>query len=158
MPQGMGESQAEGAESCRVRVRGPQRPPTADEALMGLARGHLRSAGSAEAQGDAVRALKAAQLKLALAVAAMVFTVLAGAFLALEVFALGGSRSAAGVPLNWAVPVLLLGPLTVSVGWWYLRAAHRVEEDFLARTGVRTRPPGPDSAEGSPTGGEPGGR
>lgn len=106
---------------------------------MGLGHGHLRSAGSSAHQDDAARLLGASQLQLALGVAAVFFTVLTVAFLMVEVFVSEAPWRVAGVPLSWLVPVMVLGPLTIIAGWWYLRAARRREREFLVSTSPRFR-------------------
>ncbi len=111
----------------RRPVRGPQNPPTAEEALLDPRRGFLR-AGPGQQPDPRVAALISAKLRLALRIGVGFFVMLVVVYLGLELSTDGG-------PLAWLVPGLVIYPLIIAAGWFYLRRilaydrAYRQERD-----------------------------
>lgn len=109
----------------RLRVRGPQNPPTAEEALLDPRRGYVRRGGSRSSVGDeAVLRLISQKLRLALRIGV-------GFFILLVLVYLGLALSTDGGPLAWLVPGLVIYPLIIGAGWFYLRRILAYDRAYL---------------------------
>ncbi len=111
---------------ARVRVTSPRTTARRTRAVPVVAEIDAQSA-----VGEVyMRSLVRSQLRLALAVIAVV----AGALLCLPLlFSLApgvAERAVAGVPLAWLVLGVVVYPALVAAAWWYVRAAERAESEF----------------------------
>lgn len=118
----------------RAQVRGPQHPPTVEEALLDPRLGHVVPDAPSPKHDGALRRLIAAQLRLGLGVGLGFVLLVIGAFLVLETTP-WGAVTLFGAPLSWLVPGTVLIPAMLLAGWWYQRAARRHEADFLREGG-----------------------
>lgn len=110
------EVQGAGKPAGRRPVRGPQNPPTPEEALLDPRGGFLRrdGAGGGQDPDPRVLALIAVKLRLALSIGV-------GFFVMLVAVHLGLALSTDGGLLAWLVPGLVIYPLIIAAGWFYLR-------------------------------------
>jgi len=116
----------EGPSRRRVSVTGP---PRASRPLRPRAAG--REIDEQTALGEVyMRSLLRTQLRLALAVLALVVLPLAILPTAFAVWPVLGTLTVGPVPLPWLLLGFVVYPLTVLVGWRYLRQAERNEREF----------------------------
>lgn len=113
---GAQEGQGDERPAGRRPVRGPQNPPTPEEALLDPREGFLRRGGAGDGQDPDPRvlALIAAKLRLALSIGI-------GFFVMLVAVHLGLALSTDGGLLASLVPGLVIYPLIIGAGWFYLR-------------------------------------
>lgn len=101
----------------RSLVRGPQKPPTAEEALLDPRQGFLHpqeARDGSERLDPRLRALISLKLRTALSIGI-------GFFAMLVLVYLGLALSTDGGPMAWLIPGLVMYPLIIAVGWFYLR-------------------------------------
>lgn len=111
---------------ARQKVVGPQIPPTAEEALLDPRRGHLRG-GARAAESDAeVLALISAKLRIAVAIGLGFFTLLVTVCAAL-------AFSPAQGPLVWIIPGVVLYPIILAAGRFYLLRILRYDQAYRRR-------------------------
>jgi hypothetical protein len=113
----------------RVRVTSPRtRSPRP--------RGGPRAAGTHDIEeatgvGDVfMRSLVGAQLRLALVVCGGLAVGLGSIPLLVVLAPRFATVHVIGLPLFWLLLGVLVYPLLVAAGWWYVRAAERTERDF----------------------------
>lgn len=120
-----------GSAPRRTLVRGPQNPPTAEEALLDPRQGFLHpqeERDGPERLDPRLRALISVKLRTASSIGIGFFAVLVLAYLGLALSTDGGL-------LAWVIPGLVMYPLIIAVGWFYLRRvlsydqAYREERD-----------------------------
>lgn len=117
---------APGSALRRTLVRGPQKPPTAEEALLDPRQGFLHSQeerDGPEKLDPQLRALISVKLRTALSIGI-------GFFAMLVLVYLGLALSTDGGPLAWAIPGLVMYPLIIAVGWFYLRRVLSYDQAF----------------------------
>ncbi len=118
------------APSSRQKVVGPQIPPTAEEALLDPRRGHLRG-GSHESEADAeVLALISAKLRIAVAIGVGFFVLLVTVCAALALSTYQG-------PLMWIIPGVVLYPIILAAGRFYLLRILRYDRAYRRRRSAR---------------------
>ena len=107
----------------RVRVTGPQRRlPT---------RPRTREIDAETPVGAVfMRSLLREQLRLALRILAVLAVTVGSLPLLFHLFPDLGDVRLAGVPLAWLFLGVLVYPLLILLGWWYVRQAEANERDF----------------------------
>ncbi|GAA1814081.1 hypothetical protein [Nesterenkonia flava] len=111
---------------ARQRVVGPQIAPTAEEALLDPRRGHLRDSAGTAAQDAGVQELISAKLRLAATIASGFFGLAVLIYVAMV--AVPGEG-----PLHWALPGLVLYPVILAAGGFYLRRILRYDRAYHRR-------------------------
>lgn len=108
----------------RVRVTGPPRRRTA-------VRSRARDIDADTRLGGIyLRSLLREQLRLAAQVLAVLVVSVASWPLLFHLWPGLADVEVAGVPVAWLLLGVLVYPLLLGLGWWYVRRAERVERDF----------------------------
>ncbi|WP_022872022.1 hypothetical protein [Nesterenkonia alba] len=131
-PQRSAQSQKQPAHAPaaqRVVVRGPQIAPSGEEALLDPREGFIRpGAGAAEELDPGIQRLITAKLRLALRIGAGFFALVILVYFTLTFTLTGG-------PWTWIIPGLVLYPLMIAAGWFYLRRILAYDRRYAEQRG-----------------------